>query len=189
MQIFDFLSCGFSSVLEGLCTALALSGGTLLISFRSSRRGTVEPISLILCCILFFILFYQTTLLYTAIGSKSIAMDFISALHLQFGQEINGAELQERMITLIRENPLISFFVSYGDLENFDWSHPITSLRDVVAREYNWFIFRRIMWSLIFTSITFIAVYFFNGKGKRNKRRSRTPRSSRYSSADNNDYY
>ena len=185
--MFDFLSCGFSSVLGGLFTSLVLSGGILLISFRASKRGTIEPVSLILCCILFFLLFYQTTLLYAAIGSKSLAMDLISALHLQFGHEINGEELQDQMTSLIRENPLISFFLSYGDLEQFDWSHPITSLRDLVAREYNWFIFRRIIWSLIFTTITFVIVYLLNGKGKNNKRnRARRTRSSESSY---NEYY
>lgn len=188
MQIFDFLSCGFSCVLGGLITALVLSGGILLISFRSSKHGTVEPVSLILCCILFFLLFYQTTLLYAAIGSKSMAMDFISTLHLQFGQGINGAELQERMTSLIRENPLISFFISYGDLEQFDWSHTITSLKDLVAREYNWFIFRRIIWSLIFTTITFVIVFLLNN-GKKDKRKTRASRRTLYSDSSYNEYY
>ena len=159
MHMFDFLSCGFSSVLGGLFSSLVISGAILLISFRSSKRGAVEPISLLLCATLFILLFYQTTLLYAAIGSKSLALDLIRALQLQFGQEINGDELQENMMTLIRENPLISLFISYGGLEQYDWSNPITSLKDLIAREYNWFICRRAIWSIVFMPIAFITVY------------------------------
>ena len=170
--MFDFLSCSFGSVLGGLLTAILVAGGLLVFSTQFTKRGSIEPIALILCGILFCVLFYQITLMYAAIGNKGVAMDFISALHLQFGSEINGSELRDTMTTLIRENPLIAFFIDYGDLENFDWSQPIKSLRDIVAREYNWYIFRRIVWTLVFTAITFVIIFLTSvGGGKKRKRK------------------
>ena len=169
--MFDFLSYGFASVLGGVLTALGISGGLLIYSTQYTKRGAINPIALIICGMLFCILFYQSTLMYGAFSSKNLAMDFISALHLQFGGEINGAELREQMTTLIRENPLISFFIDYGDLEDFDWSQPIKSLRGVVAREYNWFIFRRVVWSIVFTGIAFGCILLTSNQ-KRSRRRN-----------------
>ena len=169
--MFDFLSCGFGSVLGGLLTAILVAGGLLAFSTQFTKRGSVEPIALILCGILFCVLFYQMTLMYAAFGSKGIAMDFISALHLQFGHEINGVELRDTMTTLIRENPLIAFFIDYADLEDVDWTQPIKSLRDIVAREYNWYIFRRIVWSLVFTAIAFGIIFLTTGGGGKKKRK------------------
>ena len=172
--MFDFLSYGFGSVLGGLLTALAISGGLLVYSTQYTKRGAINPIALVICGLLFCVLFYQTTLMYGAFGSKSVVMDFISALHLQFGGEINGAELREQMTALIRENPLISFFVDYGDLEDFDWSQPIKSLRSIVAREYNWYIFRRIVWSIVFTAIAFGGIMLTSNSKRGRKHRSRS---------------
>lgn len=176
--MFDFLSCGIGSVLGGLLTALVIAGG--LLAFASQSRKGAEPIALITCFVLFCLLFYQFTLMYAAIGSKSVAMDFISACHLQFGNDIDGVELKEQMTTLIRENPLISFFIDYGDLEDFDWSQPIKSLQSVVAREYNWYIFRRVIWSVVFTALSALIVALTLGSGKKSRRR----RKSSYSSHD-----
>lgn len=179
--MFDFLSCGFSSVLGGLLTAILIAGCLLIYSVKLTKRGTVEPLTLVLCVILFCLLFYQTTLMYGAIGSKDIVMNLISACHLQFGNDINGEELKEQVTALIKENPLISFFIDYADIEDFDWSQPIKSLRDVVAREYNWYIFRRVVWSAIFTGITIAVIMLSSGgKGSRRKGRKSTHRYSKH---------
>lgn len=169
--MFDFLSCGFWSVLGGLLTSLVIACALLMYSTRYTKKGSFEPIPLVLSGMLFCLLFYQTTLLYGAIGSKDIALDFISACHLQFGDEIDGEELKSQMMTLIRENPLVSFFIDYGDLEDFDWSQPIKSLRKVVAREYNWYIFRRLVWSVIFFGIAFVGILLTSGGSNRSRKR------------------
>lgn len=170
--MFDFLSCGFSSVLGGLFTAIIIAGGLLMYSTQTSKRGNIEPIPLIISGILFCLLFYQTTLMYAAIGSKSVAMDFINACHLQFGDEINGRELKEQMTMLISQNPLVSFFIDYGDLEDFDWSNPIQSLKSVVGREYNWYIFRRVVWGLVFTVISAVIIILTSGSSRKSRRRN-----------------
>ena len=175
MDVFDFVSSGFWSVLGGLLTSLVIAGTLLMYSTQYTKRGSIEPLPLVLCLLLFCLLFYQTTLMYGAIGSKSIALDFISACHLQFGEEIDGAELKNQMTTLIKENPLVSFFIDYGDLEDFDWSQPIKSLRKVVSREYNWYIFRRVVWTVVFTGIAFVGILLTsNGSGGSKKRTRRS---------------
>ena len=172
--MFDFLSCGFWSVLGGLLMSLVIAGCLLAYSTQYTRRGAIEPIPLILSGILFCLLFYQITLMFGAFESKNFALDFISACHLQFGDDIDGEELKSQMTTLIRENPLVSFFIDYGDLEDFDWSQPIKSLRRVVAREYNWYIFRRIVWSIVFSGIAFVGVMLTSGSSRRSRKRRKS---------------
>ena len=178
----DFLSCGFWSILGGLLTSLVIAGVLLMYSTQYTKRGSIEPLPLVLCLLLFCLLFYQTTLMYGAIGSKSIAEDFISACHMQFGDKIDGEELKSQMTTLIRENPLVSFFLDYGDLEDFNWSQPIKSLRKVVSREYNWYIFRRIVWSVVFVGIAFVGIMLASSGSHRSRKRRRS-----YSFDDNFD--
>ncbi|MDE6561817.1 MAG: hypothetical protein K2K75_10585 [Muribaculaceae bacterium] len=172
--MFDFLTCGFWSVLGGLLTSLVIAGVLLMYSTQYTKRGSIEPLPLVLCLLLFCLLFYQMTLMYGAIGSKSIALEFISACHLQFGDEIDGEELKSQMTTLIKENPLVSFFIDYGDLEDFDWSQPIKSLRKVVSREYNWYIFRRVVWTAVFTGIAFVGIMMSMGRSHRSRKRRRS---------------
>lgn len=173
MKILDFLSCGFWSVLGGLLTSLAITGGILAFTYQNSKRGSIELIQLILCGVLFSLLFFQTTLMYGALESKGFVMDLISACHLQFGNEIDGQELKQEMVKQIRENPLVSFFIDYADLEDFDWTQPIKSLRKVVGREYNWYIFRRIIWSVVFSGIAFVGIMLTTGGSHRSRKRRR----------------
>lgn len=187
--ILDIFSSSFGSLLGGFLTALVIAGALLVYSAQYAKRGSISPAALIICGVLFCILFYQTTLMYGAIGSKSVALKFISALHLQFGDNINGAELQERMTVLIRENPLISFFIDYGDLEDFDWSEPIKSLRSVVAREYNWYIFRRVVWSVVYTAIAFIGILLTSNQKKSRRHKYNFDYDDNFgSSSDYDDY-
>ncbi len=169
--MFDFLSNSFGSVLGGLLTALLIAGGLLAYSAQYSRRGSLNPVAMIICALLFCLLFYQTTLMYGAFGSKATAMKFITALHLQLGDNIHGAELRDQMAMLIRENPLVAFFIDYGDLEDFDWSEPIKSLRSAVAREYNWYIVRRVVWSVVFIIIALVGIILASPKKKSKSRR------------------
>lgn len=36
--------------------------------------------------------------------------DFISALHLQFGDQIDGETLRQTVVPITQQNPLLSFF-------------------------------------------------------------------------------
>lgn len=168
--MFEFLSYGFGSVFGGLITTLVISGILLFLSFRNSN-GAVSPLALIGAFILFCLLFFQMTSMYCAINYKGVALKFITALNLQIGDQINGQELKEIVRNAITENPILLFFIDYADLEDFDWSRPIHSLRDVVSREFNWYIFRRILWSLLFI-ILFGGMMFIPYRGSgRNKRK------------------
>lgn len=172
-NVFDFLECGFVSLFGGFILSLLISGALLGYSTINIKRGSIEPIPLLVCITLFCLLFYHTTLMLGAIGSKNVVMDLIGAYHLQFGNEIDGSETKEYMVNLINENPLVSFFVDYADLEDVDWSHPIKSLQDVVGREFNSYIIHRIIWSLTFTAIAFVLVVFGSASNSRKSKRKR----------------
>lgn len=180
--MFDFLSYGFGSVFGGFLTALAVSGAMLFLSVKSSRNGGLSPLALIVAFVLFCLLFFQFTSMYSAISYKGTALKFISGLNLQYGDNINGAELKELVGEAITQNPLLYFFIDYADFEDFDWSRPIHSLHSIVAREFNYYILRRLAWSLLFSLLGAAAIYFTgqsgNGKSRRRsgKRRHGTAR-------------
>lgn len=171
-------------------TSIIISCGLVLFSAKNTRKGSIEPLPLICACILFCLLFFQTTLMYAAIGSKGIALDFISACNLQFGGQIDGEELKQQMMVLIQNNPIISFFIDFGDLEDFDWYQPVKSLRAVIGREYNYYILRRIAWIVAFIVILGSVIIFSSYKGG-NSRRGRTRTGANYRSQRNfeRDYF
>lgn len=186
--MFEFLSYGFGSVFGGLITALVVSSLLLFISIKFSR-GVVSPLALIGAFILFCLLFYQTTSMYCAINYKGVAMKFITALNLQMGDEIDGQALKETVRDAITENPILLFFIDYADLEDFDWSRPIHSLREIISSEFNWYIFRRLMWSLLFIAL-FGGMMFLPSQGSKRRSRRRSKRRRTHSrSSYSEDYY
>lgn len=190
MGVFDFLSCSFGSVFGGFITSIIISCGLVLFSAKNTKKGSLEPLPVICGFVLFCLLFFQTTLMYAAIGSKGIALDFVSACNLQFGGQIDGEELKQQMVMLIQQNPVISFFIDYGDLEDFDWSQPIKSLRAVIGREYNYYILRRIAWIVVYILILGSIIVFssFNGK-KSGTRHARTGSNNRTQRNFDRDYF
>lgn len=94
-------------------------------------------------------------------------MKLIAGINLQFGGDINGQNVKEEVAQMLTQNPLLTFFIDYADLVDFDWSHPIQSLRDVVSREFNYFILRRIAWSALFILIFGAPMFLLEGSSKK----------------------
>ena len=186
--MFEFLSYGFGSVFGGLITALLISGLLLFISVKKSA-GKVSPLALIGGLILFCLLFYQMTSMYCAINYKALALKFVTALNLQVGNQIDGQELKETIETAITQNPILLFFIDYADLENFDWSRPFHSLHNLISSEFNGYIWRRALWSLLFIGL-FGGMMFIPENGKRRRMRHSGKKRKRYShSIYSEDYY
>lgn len=189
MGVFDFLSCSFGSVFGGFITSIIISCGLVLFSAKNTKKGSLEPFPVICGFVLFCLLFFQTTLMYAAIGSKGIALDFVSACNLQFGGHIDGEELKHQMVMLIQENPVISFFIDYGDLEDFDWSQPIKSLRTVIGREYNYYILRRIAWIAAYILILGSIIVLSTSHGKKSRTRHTRGSNNRTQRNFDRDYF
>ena len=174
--MFDFLSYSFGSVFGGCITAIIIAGSVLCIAIKQSKNGEINPIAVICCLILFCLLFFQTTWVYIAVGSKGLLQDLIYAISLQFGDQIEGLGLKDTIEDIIKENPIFSFFIHYTDLQNFDWSNPYTSLNKLVIKEINGFILRRILWSLFFIVIFGASIWYLQTRsvnGKNSKRSTR----------------
>lgn len=167
--MFEFLSYGFGSVFGGLITALIISASLLLISIKYSD-GNVRPMALVGAVLLICLLFYQMTSMYCAIYYKGVAMKFITALNLQTGGNIDGKALEETIRGAITENPILFFFIDYADLQDFDWTQPIQSLRNIVSKEFNLYIFHRILWSLLFIVVFGGLMFIPSQRRKRRKR-------------------
>lgn len=151
--MFDFLSYGFGSVFGGFVTSVIIVGGVIVFATQYSRRSALSPLGIVCALILWGLLFFQTTSFYAAWGAKSEAVGLVSSLQMQFGDTIDGEAFGGEMRHLLRENPLLQYFVGQFDLSDVDWSNPIVSMKSVVAREYNYFMLRRLAWSLAFIAI------------------------------------
>ena len=175
--MFEFLSYGFGSVFGGLITALVISGLLLFVSIRNSN-GSVSPLALIGAFILFCLLFYQFTTLYDAVAAKKLILKYISLFHLD---DLTGEKLKAFLLYegIYNRNPLVINNI----LELLDPEKHYETLSELISNKLNWFIFRRILWSLLFI-ILFGGIMFipYGGSG-RNKRKRK------YSTFSEDEYF
>lgn len=180
----EFLSYGFTSVMGGFLTSIALVFGIIFIGFRfSNNRFELSPLCLILSAILFCLLFYQTTCMYAYMSWKDDCVSFINSCLWQFGDNIDGEEFQSVMVSAINDNPLLAFIVNYVGLADFDWSQPITSLGEYISTQFDYMIIECIIWIIVFLALFGFLILRFSETKKRRK-------SFSYSSNDeyNTDY-
>lgn len=186
MRIFDLLSYSFGSVIGGLITSLFIVAVLLLIAFKKSRKDNIEGWSIMCSIVLFCMLFFQTTLLYAATSCRNAALSFISTYQGHLGKIIDSEELKVNITELSSENPMISSFVDYTDLDQLDLANPLQPILDSINKQYNSFLFRRLMWSLSFIGILGAGIIFpsFSGTGKSCRRKSKYHSHSRYTYSD-----
>lgn len=182
--MFEFLSYGFGSVFGGFLTSIIIVGGIVFFALSNSKKGQISPIGIIAAFILFCLLFYHSTEFFAAWNTKDFFVGLIGSMHTQFGGEINGQELSQQVHMLIAQNPVVSFFIDYGDLEDVDWEQPISSLKSIVAREFNYFMLHRVLWMLAFSAI-FGFVIFKTTEASRSTRRKKA---RSYSNDDDSSY-
>ena len=116
---------------------------------KSWRRGAeFSPGSFIVGVILFFFLSFQSVLLCGAMTIKSYSDDMV------FDQRNS----QYILDSFAKEWPLVAYYVDYADFRGHTPDNIATAMVDELRSVMNWYIFRRLAWSLAFIVIGAVLV-------------------------------
>lgn len=127
------------------------------------KNCTFTIASILTGCILFFFLSFQSILLCGAITIKSYTNDVNRYIHslvsnISDNKHFSTEESQLVLNRISEEWPLVGYYVNQADFEG----HTPESIADAMSEELrnymNWFIARRIGWSLLFITIGAIIV-------------------------------
>ncbi|MCM1108352.1 MAG: hypothetical protein NC388_04755 [Clostridium sp.] len=154
----NILAYSIGSLLLGI--VLTIAGIALMFVLIRSwwRDSTFTPMSFLVGGILFFFLSYQAILLCGAVTIKSYCSDFEVAVDEMVSPLPGFVEVPQGMTDHILDEvierwPLIGYYV--GSYES--WGHTSTdyakAMSDESHRFMNWYILRRIAWSLAFIII------------------------------------
>lgn len=137
---------------------LTLIGVALMFFLIKSwfNHKTFTALSFVVGAILFVFLSFQSVLLCGAVTIKSYTDDVEQAIegwvsNLSVEQHFDKEDSQKIMNGIMKEWPLVGYFVNTADFTG----HTSLSIGKAMAhtmRVYmNWFILRRVLWSLLFT--------------------------------------
>lgn len=127
------------------------------------KKGNFTPMSFLVGAVLFFFLSFQSILLCGAVTIKSYCDDVEYAINRMvapipentiFTQEDSQALLDE----ISMEWPLVGYYVNLADFEGHTPSTIASAMSDELRSYMNYFILRRIGWSLLFVIIGAVIV-------------------------------
>jgi len=130
--------------------------------------------------ILFFFLGYQITCMVGAMaikGStdeinfsiKSKLPDYWTGTH----REITPGESQELMNYVTKEYPLVGLYLGNADFQGYDATQIANAMTDKIDEYMNWYILRRVGWSILFIVIgVFIVIKTMTTASSLSKRRN-----------------
>ena len=193
MRILNSFIDAYSSIWYGIITAVIL---VVLLFFsinaiQSDKR--FSPLSYIMGVVLAAFLSFQFTFLIGAIMFKSDCTDIASIINdLVPNQELtlNTQDIRSSLRELEREAPFIKNFF---DVDAIDESLPDgavgDALLDKVHSYLNWYIFRRVLWSLLACALLGFGIIYTMERSPRGRTR-KTPgyRSSGQRRHNNDDF-
>lgn len=127
------------------------------------RNCTFTPMSFVVGGILFFFLAFQSVLLCGAVTIKSYCDDVENAINVMVDGLSNDftfstEDSQAILDNISQEWPLVGYYV---DMADFQGNTPATiagAMADELRSYMNWFILRRVCWSLFFVVVGSIIV-------------------------------
>lgn len=131
---------------------------------KSWRRGAeFSPGSFIVGAILFFFLSFQSVLLCGAITIKSYSDDVEAYINTLVAKAPEDMVLDQRnsqyiLDSFAKEWPLVAYYVDYADFRGHTPDNIATAMVDELRSVMNWYIFRRLAWSLAFIVIGAVLV-------------------------------
>ena len=147
------------------------------------RNSTFSIASILVGVVLFFFLSFQSILLCGAITIKSYCDDVehyvnvlvqnVSSMH-SFSTEDSQLILDQ----ISKEWPLVGYYVNMADFQGHTSDTIAQAMSDELRSYMNWFIFRRICWSLLFVvvgAIIVIKTISIRNSSHRYSRRSGVP--------------
>ena len=168
--------------------------GVLLMFFIIQswyRNSKFSVISYIVGAILFLFLSYQSVLLCGSVTVKSYCDDVETAINgwvSPIPENISFTQSDSQLILekITKEWPLVGYFVGGADFTGHTSADIAESMMDELKVFMNWFILRRVLWSVLFIVISAALVIKTMDKISRNSfsHRSRTSSRSRRKSYD-----
>ena len=161
--LFNILTYSMGSLLLGIILTIAGIGLMFVFVKLWWKVDTFTPMSFICGFILFFFLAFQSVLFCGAVTIKSYCDDIEIAinqivdkipLNNRFSQEDSQLILNQISETW----PVVGYYVNMADFEGHTPATIAKAMADELRSVMNWFILRRIGWSLLFVFIGAVAI-------------------------------
>lgn len=161
--LFNILTYSMGSLLLGIILTIVGIGLMFVFVKLWWKVDTFTPMSFICGFILFFFLAFQSVLFCGAVTIKSYCDDIEIAinqivdkipLNNRFSQEDSQLILNQISETW----PLVGYYVNMADFEGHTPATIAKAMADELRSVMNWFILRRIGWSLLFVFIGAVAI-------------------------------
>lgn len=149
------------------------------------NHKTFTTLSFIIGAILFVFLSFQSILLCGAITIKTYTDEVEKNIsewvkNIPPSKEFDKEDSQIIMNGIMEEWPLVGYFVDTADFTGHTSLNIAPSMADAIREYMNWFILRRVLWSLFFTITgAVIVIKSMEGNSSRRRRSSYSSSSSR----------
>lgn len=181
--IFSILQYSLGSLVWGVL--LTVAGVALMFAIIKSwrRNCTFTPVSFMVGALLFCFLSFQSVLLCGAITIKSMAGEIRSYINLMVenlpGDTVFSTVDSQQILDNINETyPLVGRYLDWADFEGHTPTDIAGAMADKMVSYMNWYMLRRVAWSVLFVVIGAAAILKTmektDGGGKR------IPSTSRY---------
>lgn len=183
MGIFSILFNSIGNLIWGVL--LTVVGIALMFLIIKSWRKDAEfsPASYLVGIVLFFFLAFQSILMCGAITIKSGADEILSYINrmvedIPEGIPFSTSNSQQILDNICDEYPIVGEYVDWADFEGHDSSDIADAMVEELNSFLNWYILRRIGWSVLFVVIGAVAVIKSMPNIYRNRRASSRPATS-----------
>lgn len=149
------------------------------------NHKTFTTLSFIIGAILFVFLSFQSILLCGAVTIKTYTDEVEKNIsewvkNIPPSKEFDKEDSQIIMNGIMEEWPLVGYFVDTADFTGHTSLNIAPSMADAIREYMNWFILRRVLWSLFFTITgAVIVIKSMEGNSSRRRRSSYSSSSSR----------
>lgn len=161
--LFNIMAYSMGSMLLGV--VLTLVGVILMFLLIKGwwRDSTFTPVSFCVGAVLFVLLAFQSVLICGAVTIKSYSDDAEAAINAMVAgipqdMPLTTADSQKILDHLSREWPLVGYYVGEADFRNHTPATIARSMIDELRSCMNYFILRRVGWSLFFIVLGAVAV-------------------------------
>lgn len=184
--LFTIISHSIGNLFLGI---LLTAAGIFLLYFLIRSwfvHRTFTPLSFLTGAVLFPLLAFQSVLLCGAVTIKSYCGDVEQAINgwvqdvpetVRFTQQDSQAILDK----IAEEWPLVGYFVNLADFSGHTSTTIAASMAGELRSYMNWFILRRIGWSLLFVLVGAVGVIWSMDSGQRRGARRGTSGRRSYS--------
>lgn len=122
------------------------------------RNSTFTLASIVVGIVLFFFLAFQSVLLCGAITIKSYCDDVEKYVNLIVQNQplstiFSTEDSQQILDSISEEWPLVGYYVNMADFQGHTSETIAAAMSDELRNYMNWFIFRRVCWSLLFVVV------------------------------------